>query len=742
LISHNMRRFLAVLGGVATCFAGTAARSEIVSADSADADTPVLSEIVVTATKRAESIQHVPTAMTAISGADIKQQGISQFSDYVQLVPGLAQNSTGAAGHGQVILRGLSTGNSQGSSTVAFLVDDVPFTANTSAGDSALITPDPDLADVERIEVLKGPQGTLYGASALGGIIKIVSKQPNTQQFSAEVHGNLATTEHGGEGGGVRGSLNLPLVSDLAALRVSAFQRNDPGFMTNVETGSTNVNRNRVYGGKALLKITPTSDLSILFTGLVQNQHSNAGALVDTHSDTLQPRYCRYCYAAAEGWIFDTQYRLAGMTLDWTNQLGTLTNVLSYARYSDSQTTQNLAFGFVNSRFPVPAGTAAIATPSPSMDKLTEELRFTFNRVGNFEPLAGVYFTNEHSGYDVALTNRNPVTLQPVAAPFDNLLNVNTTPNYKEYAAFTNLTYYFLPSLDLTLGGRLSHDRQAAITDSIGLFIGTPKHVAFNSTENPVTYLATLRYRVTNDIDTYARFATGYRPGGPVLTAGPDIPPSFAPDKTKNYEVGVKSRALEGRLTANFDLYYIIWNNIQLNEIVDGLTITGNGGKATSKGAELEIGYVPVRNLTTRLSAAYGHAYSDVAVPAVGAQAGDTLPFAPRLTTAALADYSFHIAGNLSGNVGATYSYQGWRPTAFSRDKLNVNFNLPGYGTLDLRSGLDWNRYGLELRVNNATGKYAYVTSSVMNLFPGQGSPSQSVVLTPRTYLLEFNAKF
>jgi outer membrane receptor protein involved in Fe transport len=142
------------------------------------------------------------------------------------------------------------------------------------------------------------------------------------------------------------------------------------------------------------------------------------------------------------------------------------------------------------------------------------------------------------------------------------------------------------------------------------------------------------------------------------------------------------------------------------------------------------------------LNAAYNHAYSTVAVPAIGARAGDTLPFSPRVTAAALTDYTFPISDQMNGDLGATFSYQGYRPTAFSEDELNPISRLPGYGTLNLRLGTTWGDYSLQLRVDNVTDKYAYSTSSVMNLFPGQGVPAESVVITPRTYGVEISGKW
>src|ERR1700761_605020 len=178
---------------------GTSAMAQSAVKIGTRADSDSLVEITVTATKRDESIQMVPTAVTALTGEELARQGLVQFTDYMGLVPGLAQNNTGAAGHGLVILRGLSTGAQQTAATVSFIVDDIPFTANESLAISSLLTPDPDLTDVQRIEILKGPQGTLYGASALGGLIKIVSNPPTADEVSGEVHAGYESVDHGGK---------------------------------------------------------------------------------------------------------------------------------------------------------------------------------------------------------------------------------------------------------------------------------------------------------------------------------------------------------------------------------------------------------------------------------------------------------------------------------------------------------------------------------------------------------------
>ena len=741
-----MTRKIALLSGALFALAAwvTPQRSLAQSAAVPRQPEDQLAEITVTATKRAESLQEVPVAITALSAADIEKEGIAQFSDYLDLVPGLAQNSQGAAGHGLVILRGLSTGSQQTASTVSYIIDDVPFTANESLAIGSLLTPDPDLTDIERIEVLKGPQGTLYGASALGGIIKIVSKQPTADDFSGDVHAGFSSVDHGGTGYSVRGSLNMPIVQDKVSVRLSAFERIDPGFMTNVTLGQHDTNRTNVSGARATLRIQPFDGLDIQFSGLIQNLRADGSSQVDLDPTTLQPAYCRDCYGAPINPLFETHYRIGGMVVNWTTPAGTLTNSLSYGKYTDAETFDyTREYGILLSALPLPPNNAVIGSLYPSMRKLTEELRFASARFGNFEGLGGVFFTNEGNEYNVTLTNETAPALTPVPAPFGNILRSDTTPNYKEYAAFANLTYYFLPNLDLTAGGRYTHNSQTSLNFADGILNGfASSSASFSSSEHPTTYSASLRYRPMPQLDTYLRVASGYRPGGPSLTQGAGLPSSFKRDTTTNYELGLKGRWLDGRFTSNVAIYWIDWRDIQLNELVNGLQVQGNGGKATSKGAEVELAFLPVRGLTTQLNFTYNRAVTNVDVPAVGAIAGDTLPFAPKFTAAALADYEFPVSASVRGFVGGTYTYQGARPSSWSQDPLNLNYNLPGYGQFSLRTGAYIGRYTVALRANNVFDKYAYTTSFAGNIFPGQGVMPQGVLLQPRTLFVDVSAKF
>jgi iron complex outermembrane receptor protein len=230
-----------------------------------------ISEIVVTATRREERLRDVPSAITVVSGDKIAELGITSIEDYQAFVPGLATRDNGVNGFGAVILRGMNTGPEQNTATVAFYMDEAPTTGSSFSGAAAFINPDVELADVARIEVLKGPQGTLYGANSLGGIIRVISATPDATRFSSDVRSEVSSIDGGSTGYFVKGALNVPLITDVLALRVSASYRDVPGFTDNVGTGTKNVNTGDDVGFRAALRATPTPDLTISLSTLYQD---------------------------------------------------------------------------------------------------------------------------------------------------------------------------------------------------------------------------------------------------------------------------------------------------------------------------------------------------------------------------------------------------------------------------------------------------------------------------------------
>ncbi|MGH8211354.1 MAG: TonB-dependent receptor, partial [Steroidobacteraceae bacterium] len=389
-------------------------------ASASEGDATRLEEIVVSASKRAdETLKEAPGGMTALTGKTLDNLGVVDFQDYLPYVPGLsaAAAQTGTPGSYNVILRGLNTGSSQSTATVGYYLDDTPLTPSSSNSTAGTHAPDPALGDIERIEVLKGPQATLYGASTLGGIIKIVSKKPELTTFSADASVSGVTVDDGGSGYSARGAVNIPLIQNTLAARLSAYDREDPGFTDNVFTGQNNVNLDHAYGGQLSLRYKPTQQLTFDLTGLIQHLYSPGNT-----QEWLDPQTLRPIYGYDKDFQFfndttATQLSLVDLSANYDTAWGTLTNSLGYAFYYSSNVGYTLTpeFAPIFRRFRLTSPPTGVATPTfQNSHKLTDELRFTSIRMNHFLWQAGLFYTHEKVGktnIGEAFNYPNPVPL-------------------------------------------------------------------------------------------------------------------------------------------------------------------------------------------------------------------------------------------------------------------------------------------------------------------------------------------
>jgi outer membrane receptor protein involved in Fe transport len=390
------------------------------------------------------------------------------------------------------------------------------------------------------------------------------------------------------------------------------------------------------------------------------------------------------------------------------------------------------------------------------MDKFTQELRFNSKRFGPLEFQAGLFYTHEQDKFVDAITGLNGETGAPLPAPFDNLLTTNTPSTYTEYAGFADATWYITPKLDATAGIRESYNVQTSDATPTGLLEGAASGISvpLRLSASDTSYLFTIRWRPTDNVSAYVRAASAYRPGGPQFSPQPGVPSFYQPDTVWDYEGGVKGNWFGGRLSADADIYYLDWKNIQLGALAAGLDFTGNGGNAHSDGVEFQGQFKPITGLVLGLNAAYDHTRMDfvnaqtLAANAIGqgsgAQVGDPLPLTPKWSGALTADYSFPVAG-ATGTLGATYHYQGSVPTSFSGVTAELNTELPAYSVVDLRARLDWKRYSIVFRVDNLLGEYALANLILYKLVPTV--PAFPVVswgfpIQPRTFRLSFEARF
>lgn len=707
-----------------------------------------LEEVIVTASKREERLLDVPAAIDTLSSGTIERLGIASFDDYAGLIPNLDQRSFGAPGSGTVIIRGLNTGPQQTTNTVGFYLDDTPFTASGAFSVGSTVTPDPDLSDVERIEVLKGPQGTLYGASSLGGLVRIISKRPDLKEFSGSATMSGSSVDDGGSGYGMRASINAPLSQDRVGLRLSGFYRQDPGFVTNIATGSKDVNEATSYGGKFSLLSRLGDNADLLINGLYQKIEADGSSAQDNVTDTLQPLYGKRIFSSYFNSTYEAKYQTLAGTLNWNVGPGTLTSTLAYAEYRTSTLADYTnVYGPLLAGF-LPPGTGLKADPGPRMKKSTMEVRYASERIGAFEFLAGAFYTDEKNTYPIALVAENIATGAVLPPPFGNILDTLTHSNYEEYAAFGNLTFYFSDALDLTLGARYAHnDQNVDITRSgllLGVFVPTTTEFVFD--DNATTYLATLRWRLSESLSTFVRAASGYRPGGPQTNVlFPDAKP-FDADGVWNYEIGVKGSFPDRRLGFSASAYHIVWDDIQINVLRGGFVFLGNGGKGEVNGFEFEAQLAPTDHLSLGLSVGYNDTkLVDIdaeASASLGAVKGDAFPLSPKWGGAFTIDYRVPLMVDWVGTLGASWKYTGERPSSFSAAATNPNIDLPSYSTVDLRAGLERGPWKLALRVDNVTNEAGLASFSSDKIFAGQITPSSAVLIRPRTYGLSLSVDF
>jgi iron complex outermembrane receptor protein len=707
-------------------------------ADSAAEAPTSVDEVVVTANKRAERLHDVPSSVTALTARTLAEIGAVRFEDYVAKVPGLMVDNTSAAGGlSQVSIRGVTTGGG-GNPAVGFYIDDAPFGSSTLLGRGAFMSPDLDPSDLQRIEVLRGPQGTLYGAGAMGGLIKFVTTTPDFTHLSGRLEADGSEVDGGGSGYGLRAAVNVP-VNDRLAVRASAFDRQDPGYIDDPATGAKNVNRARNYGGRFALAWKLNDAWTLRLSALDQELRGDGTPIVDFNAVTGAPLQgdLQQVRAAGTGKA-KAGYGLYDIHLEGDLGWASLVSATSYSKVtSNINTDATILYGpIVTGVFGIPDAGAEILTDS-GLDKFTQEVRLSSPAEAKLAWQVGAFYTHEHAYVTQDVPAFNATTGGPLVPPLPNLVDVVLPSTFEEVAGFGDLTYHVTSRFDVTGGVRYSHNSQTAQQTLGGLFVGPTSTVDTSSSDSSVTWLITPRFHLSDETMVYARVATGYRPGGP-NTAGIGVPPSFGPDKVINYEAGLKTDLMDHRLSLDLAAFYIDWTDIQLTQISPlGLSYFSNGGKASSRGVEGSFDWRPVGGLEIAGNLSYmdAHLDSDLPPPAIGFK-GDALPSIPHWSGQVSADYQFPLAGQWSGFVGASYRFVGDRLGEFSRSPAIPRYLLPSYEVVDLRLGVKQDRWTLTGYAKNVGDARGQVTA--FNL----GATPEVAIIPPRTYGLSLSTEF
>jgi iron complex outermembrane recepter protein len=691
--------------------------------------------IIVTANKRDERLQDVPMAVSVLTETQLDRQNATSFSDYATQVPGLNTVSSGQ-GWTQLVLRGITTGSHQPNATVGTYIDDTPYGSSTIYAAGSMLTPDIDPSDIERIEVLRGPQGTLYGSNTLGGLIKFVTTPPDTTQASGRIGVDLNSVAGGGSGFGAHAMANIPLIANTLGLRVNAYERTDPGYIDNINTGKTEVNEAKVRGARAQLLWTPSDKVSVRFSALAQNLSSDglANGGIDLDPNTLRPVYGwdKHSRAAGTG-SFKVKYRLYDLSVSDDMGWAKLISTTSYGtlRLNESQDITNLFGSVLNSIFNLPNGGYAEVQPI-ALNKVTQELRLQSPADQAWEWRTGLFFTREQTvdGQDITSFDYN--TGAPIALP--TLGNVSVGPAiFKEWAGYGDLTWHATSQLSILVGARYSSDKTTYSQTTTGLLTGDTAFTT-RSSDHPVTYLFNPSYKFSEDVMAYVRVASGFRPGGANVGVPPGLgaPLTFDPDRLTNYEVGLKTLMFDKRMSVELNAFYIDWSKVQLTSTAGGFSFLGNGGKATSKGVEASWRYHAARGLTVWSNATYTNARLAQDNPTGGVYGlkGDPLPYVPKWNANLGVDYTFPM-GTWSGFLGGNFSYVGRRAAEFNTIP-SPRYFLPSYNNINLYAGASVNNWTFKVYAKNLADKRG-ITSVWPETQSSIASPFNATLQTPRT---------
>jgi outer membrane receptor protein involved in Fe transport len=679
-----------------------AATAAPVRAQQASDSPAMLEEIIVTAAKREQSLIEVPASITVLSGEQLDRRGIESFDAYARGIPGISFQTTGP-GQTKLALRGIP--NLGVGATVAMYVDETPLTSD----DIRTSTSDPGVFDVERIEVLRGPQGTLYGASALAGAIRVITRKPDLREFSGRSNVVISQIESGGTNYGADGMINLPLADDIFALRLSGSYRRHGGFVDRIGVpavadglGLTGEQRREYLAGEkdadsgesysmravGLLKI---GDNFTLTPSVFATRHRyDSLSAVDSSYGGEPVSTVVMNQPTRDG---DMQY---GITAEYDLGFGSLTSATTYVdREYRSVTDFSRAVGMVQPFI-----------GASDVEIFTQEVRLASAGKNRFDYIVGVFYWDFQERGAADLTSGSTI-LYRKSAGRDN----------SEKAVFGELTFNASEQWHITAGIRAYDGERELFDANQGLINGNRStrdtaHAEYDGVNPKLT----VSYELNDDLTLYGTAARGYRAGGANIsvpsTCAADLaaiglsesPKGFNPDKLWNYELGAKSVWQDGRLTANVAAYHIDWSGIQVRQpLACGFSFLTNGASATSDGFELEFVSRPLDGLTLELGVGYADTELDRTPNIAGSLHGSAIPGVPDWTGNAGLTYERQLPGAWRGTFSTTYQYG----AAYRSDLLapNVVNERSKVNNLNLRADFSPGHWRIGVFADNVLNK-------------------------------------
>jgi len=722
-----------------------------------------LSEIIVTAEKTSEPLSKTPISISAVSSATLEEQHITDYADLSRAVPNLSYSSFGGPGQSNIEIRGVAS--QAGSATTGIYLDDVPINIVNIYTSGAT---EPRFFDVDRIEVLRGPQGTLYGASSMGGTIHFVSNAPDLNNVSGSVHSWVSDTEGGSLNTEADSSANLPLVDGVAALRVGTLLDHESGWIDRNADGTivaTKINQVNTAVVRATLDWHPADGLSIEPSVFVQRvrtggQDTFGLALPDFESPTLVPEK------------ESDEFSVTSLTLKYDFGWSDLTSVTGYFwRVNDRKidgTYYDSAYiggylqqleGYGGAEI---SGLAAPVQFNTNINQINQEVRLASKPAGpddHWSWLGGLYYSrartglldNEYiPGFNTtfeSLYHATPLAVLGATFPNDLVYYAFTEFVNSEEAVFGQTTYELLPGLKLTAGARYEKATEELSFNSLGYFAsGAP--YSGSTTGYKTTPKGVISYEIGKTM-VYASAAEGYRDGGinrpvPIPLCSADLatlgltqaPPSYKADSLWSYEIGAKSRALTDSLSMSGSLFDIRWNNIQTDIILPTCTfdIKDNIGSAENRGIEFDITERATSDLKLNVAGNYTDARITEPVTILGVERGDHVPGVPRYQFSTAIDYTHPVLDDVRTHFNLNGQWVG--PSQGTIIHNDPDFLRPAYFVMGGNAGLQWRHFDVALFVTNLLDQHKVLQR------PNIALVEYGVTVRPRTVGIAGNYSF
>jgi len=682
-----------------------------------------LEEVVVTAQKRSESAQNVPFSVAAVTEEKMQRSGSSNIVELARNIAGLTITDLGP-GQSQVAIRGISAGQvvrdqAGVKESVGIYLDESPISV-------ALFTPDLDLFDLERFEVLRGPQGTLFGAGSTSGTVRYITRAPQLERLE----GSVQLTAHEGTdsefGGAAKAAVNLP-VGDRVALRVTGYYDELAGFIDSHYPGRPvrdDVNGGQRTGGRIAMLFQPNDQLSITPRIVYQKLETDGFPRIEAYSilgnpfttsePPVTPGERGQVTQIREG--IDDEFTLADLTLHYDFGGVALTSVTSYtdrdvvvtrdAGQLTGSVTYDLTFGHPTGYFPAEVRLDSPLIDSTQLEAISQEIRLASADDGKFIWLVGAFYqqvdrdygqTLPTPGYDVILQRRFGLTSVDFGAPPDMPYFSDLTYDFQQFGLFGEGTWRFNDQWSLTGGLRYYDFDEDRLLTFAGVFadMGYTDEPGSTSSDG-FSPRAILSYRPNDDVMVTAQAARGFRLGGindplnVTLCQGNDIDiygghPTWDDEEVNNFELGIKTRLADGRVLFNAAAFY---------SAIDGLQVIADAGSCSSRiilnaeaesiGAEVELFARPSDNWDFGLSATYVQAEISKSQvdpngnPIAGIRKGNRLPTSPEFQAAASATYSWSWTTTLESYLTFTVQHVGSSFTQLADQEPNFGLIATG----------------------------------------------------------------